>query len=77
MGDFTKEKLLFAGFRKISFEVQKNTCIAHWCTVYNFIAKKETNGMLDGAALMTFHVEKRMFHADGLARRGKAVTIDP
>ena len=36
-----KEKLLFAGFRKISSEVQKSSCIVHRCTVYDFIAKKE------------------------------------
>ena len=42
MGDFTKKKRLFAGVRKISFEVQKSSCIIHRCTVYNFIAKKET-----------------------------------
>ena len=30
-----------------------------------------------GAAPMTFHVEKRTFRADGHARRGKAVTINP
>ena len=77
MGDFTKEKLLFAGVRKISSEDQKSSCIVHRCTVYNFIAKKETNGMLAGAVPVTFRVEKRTFYADGLARRGKAVTIDP
>ena len=36
-----KEKLLFAGFRKIFSEVQKSSCIVHRCTVYDFIAKKE------------------------------------
>ena len=36
-----KEKLLFAGIRKISSEVQKSSCIVHRCTVYDFIAKKE------------------------------------
>ena len=30
------------GVRKISSEVQKSSCIIHRCTVYNFIAKKET-----------------------------------
>ena len=41
MGDFTKKELLFAGFRKISSEVQKSSCIVHRCTVYDLIAKKE------------------------------------
>ena len=41
MGDFTKGKRLFAGFRKISSEVQKSSCIVHRCTVYDLIAKKE------------------------------------
>ena len=41
MGDFTKKKRLFAGFRKISSEVQKSSCIVHRCTVYDLIAKKE------------------------------------
>ena len=78
MGDFTKEKRLFAGFRKISSEVQKSSCIVHRCTVYDFIAKKERrNGMLAGAAPVTFRVEKRTFRADGPTNRGKAVTLDP
>ena len=29
------------GVRKISSEYQKSSCIAHRCTVYDFIAKKE------------------------------------
>ena len=46
-----KEKLLFAGFRKISSEVQKSSCIVHRCTVYDFIAKKrpDTEGLLIGS----------------------------
>ena len=36
-----KEKLLFAGVRKISSEIQKSSCIVHRCTVYDLIAKKE------------------------------------
>ena len=39
--------------------------------------KKKQNGMLAGAAPMTFCASKSTFRADGLARRGKAVTIDP
>ena len=77
MGDFTKKKRLFAGFRKISSEVQKSSCIVHRCTVYDFIAKKERrNGMLAGAAPVTFRVEKRMFRADSPARRGKYATLN-
>ena len=77
MGDFTKKELLFAGVRKISSEDQKNSCIVHRCTVYDFIAKKERrNGMLAGAAPVTFRVEKWTFHADGPARRGKYATLN-
>ena len=77
MGDFTKGKRLFAGFHKISSEVQKSSCIVHRCTVYDFIAKKERrNGMLAGAAPVTFRVEKWTFHADGPARRGKYATLN-
>ena len=36
-----KEKLLFAGVRKISSEIQKSSCIVHRCPVYDLIAKKE------------------------------------
>ena len=76
MGDFTKKKRLFAGLCKISSEVQKSSCIVHRCTVYNLIAKKERrNGMLAGAAPVTFRVEKRTFRADGPARRGKYATL--
>lgn len=72
-----KENLLFAGIRKISSEVQKSSCIVHRCTVYDFIAKKERrNGMLAGAAPVTFRVEKRTFRADGPARRGKYATLN-
>ena len=51
MGDFTKKELLFAGFRKISSEVQKSSCIVHRCTGYDFIAKKrpDTEGLLIGS----------------------------
>ena len=51
MGDFTKKKPLFAGFRKISSEVQKSSCIVHRCTGYDFIAKKrpDTEGLLIGS----------------------------
>ena len=74
-----KEKLLFAGIRKISSEDQKSSCIVHRCTVYDFIAKKrsDTEGMLAGAAPVTFRVEKRTVRADGPTNRGKAVTLDP
>ena len=74
-----KENLLFAGIRKISSEDQKSSCIVHRCTVYDFIAKKrsDTEGMLAGAAPVTFRVEKRTFRADGPTNRGKAVTLDP
>ena len=41
MGDFTKGKRLFAGFHKISSEVQKSSCIVHRCTVYDLIVKNE------------------------------------
>nr|DAW17864.1 MAG TPA: hypothetical protein [Caudoviricetes sp.] len=41
MGAFTKGKRIFAGFRKISSEVQKSSCIVHRCTMYDYIAKKE------------------------------------
>ena len=73
-----KEKLLFAGVRKISSEIQKSSCIVHRCTVYDLIAKKrpDTEGMLAGAAPVTFRVEKRTFRADGHARRGKYATLN-
>ena len=78
MGDFTKGKRLFAGVRKISSKVQKSSCIVHRCTVYDLIAKKrpDTEGMLAGAAPVTFRVEKRTFRADGHARRGKYATLN-
>ena len=80
MGDFTKGKRLFAGFRKISSEVQKSSCIVHWCTVYDLIAKKrpDAEGLLTGrrTAPVTFRVEKRTFRADGPARRGKYATLN-
>ena len=45
--------------------------------LYDFIAKKERrNGMLAGAAPVTFRVEKWTFHADGPARRGKYATLN-
>ena len=73
-----KKKLLFAGIRKISSEVQKSSCIVHRCTVYDFIAKKrpDTEGMLAGAAPMTLHVEKKTFRADGPTNRGKYATLN-
>lgn len=40
MGDFTKGKRLFAGFRKISSEVQKSSCTLRRSTVYNASVKK-------------------------------------
>ena len=45
--------------------------------LYDFIAKKERrNGMLAGAAPVTFRVEKWTFHAAGPARRGKYATLN-
>ena len=41
MGDFTKGKRLFAGFRNISSEVQKSSCTLRRSTVYRVSPKKE------------------------------------
>ena len=38
--------------------------------------KKRRNGMLAGAAPVTFRVEKRTFRADSPARRGKYATLN-
>ena len=40
-------------------------------------AAQKTGENAGGAVPMTFHVEKSTFRADGHARRGKAVTINP
>ena len=38
--------------------------------------KERRNGMMGGAALVTFRVEKRTFRADSPARRGKYATLN-
>ena len=47
------------------------------CMILSRKKRPDTEGMLAGAAPMTFHVEKRTFRADGPARRGKYATLDP
>ena len=47
------------------------------CMILSRKKRPDADGMLAGAAPMTFHVEKRTFRADGHARRGKYATLDP
>ena len=45
------------------------------CMILSRKKRPDTEEMLAGAAPVTFRVEKRTFHADGPARRGKDATL--
>ena len=46
------------------------------CMILSRKKRPDTEGMLAGAAPVTFRVEKRTFRADGPARRGKYATLN-
>ena len=46
------------------------------CMILSRKKRPDTEEMLAGAAPVTFRVEKRTFHADGHARRGKYATLN-
>ena len=77
MGDFTKGKRLFAGFRKISSKVQKSSCTAHRCTVYRASAKKaEYKRMLTGGRSGDISCRKKDVLCRRLRKARKYATLN-
>lgn len=51
--------------------------ILEWWNKFTTRQKSIIVGAAAAAAPVTFHVEKRTFHADGPTKRGKAGTLNP